>query len=166
MFHVEMRAGMQVVRGFNLSNERLWVDYLAPLLADQDFTVQGHDFTPRKTRLSVYEGPELRPDQIGMGRGWQNVERSATDVTERVLAEARKHVAARQTTAAPTPAWDVLRERLVGRLSAGPVTFEEVVAMASDLMPESSAGEQLAAAERAALEALRVGAAQLTPSGR
>ena len=166
MFHVEMRMGMHVVREFNLSDERLWRGFLAPLMAGADFTVEGQDFTPRKTRLKVYEGPELRADQLGMGRGWQNVERSATDVTERVLDEARQHVAAKQTTAAPRPDWDVLRERLIGRLSAGPVTFEELVAMASDLMPESSAGEQLAAAERAALEVLRGGAAQLTRSDR
>ena len=91
MFHVEMRMGMNVVREFNLSDERLWLEFLAPLMADQEFILEGHDFTPRHTRLTIYEGPELRLDQLNFGRGWQNVERTASDVTERVLARAREH---------------------------------------------------------------------------
>src|SRR5579862_514705 len=62
MFHVEMRMGMQVVREFNLSNERLWSTFLEPLMADRDFSIEGHDYSPRHTRLKVYEGPELRID--------------------------------------------------------------------------------------------------------
>ena len=91
MFHVEMRMGMNVVREFNLGDERLWLDFLAPLMADQEFVLEGHEFTPRHTRLTVYEGPELRLDQLSFGRGWQNVERTASDVTERVLERAREH---------------------------------------------------------------------------
>jgi hypothetical protein len=47
------------------------------------------------------------------------------------------------------------------------VSYEEIVALAADLMPDNTAGEQLAAGERAAVELLRSGAAQLAPpSGR
>ena len=92
MFHVEIRSGLHQVRMFNLTEQRLWLEFLAPLMADKEFTVEDHDFTPHQARLMVYEGPELRPDQLmGMGRGWQNVERTATDVTERVLERARQH---------------------------------------------------------------------------
>ncbi len=55
MFHVEMRMGMNVVREFNLGDERLWLDFLTPLMADQEFVLEGHEFTPRHTRLTVYE---------------------------------------------------------------------------------------------------------------
>ena len=180
MFHVEMRSGMHVVREFNLSERELWTQFLAPLMADHEFVVAGHDFIPRKTRIKIYEGPELRPDQLGMGRGWQNVERSAGDVTERVLARAREFVATGSAggAGAPTPAsaggapagappaTDALRERLIGRPSAGPVTIEEIVTIAADLMPESSPQERRAAAERAAVALLDAGSAQLAPIGR
>ncbi len=89
-----MRMGISVVREFNLGERELWTRFLAPLMADQDFTLEGHDFTPRKTRITIYDGPELRPDQLGMGRGWQNVERTGSDVTAAVLARAREHAGA------------------------------------------------------------------------
>ena len=157
--------GMSVVREFNLDEREVWTRFLAPLMADRDFTLEGHDFTPRKTRIAIYNGPELRPDQLGIGRGWQNVERTGNDVTGEVLAKAREHVGVTRTTAPPT--WEILRERAIGRLSAGPISYDEIVAMAANLMPDSTAGEQLAAGERAAVELLRTGAAQLAPpSGR
>jgi hypothetical protein len=165
VFHVEMRMGISVVREFNLGEREVWTRFLAPLMADRDFTFEGHDFTPRKTRISIYNGPELRPDQLGLGRGWQNVERTGSDVTVEVLARARGHAGATRTTAPPT--WETLRERAIGRLSAGAISYDEIVAMAANLMPDSTAGEQLAAGERAAVELLRTGAAQLAPpSGR
>lgn len=162
-----MRMGINAVREFNLGERELWARFLSPLMADQDFTLEGHDFTPRKTRIAIYDGPELRPDQLGMGRGWQNVERTGSDVTEAVLARARAHVVATHPTPPALPTWEALRERAIGRLSARPLSFDEIVAMAADLMPDSTAGEQLAAGERAAVELLRSGAAQLAlPSER
>jgi hypothetical protein len=187
MYHVEMRMGMSVVREFNLGEERLWLEILRPLMAGQDFMHEGHEFSPRQTRLKVYEGPELRPDQLGMGRGWSNVERSAHDVTERVLARAREHVSAGgapgptsagavapEAASAGVPApgaasagvADLLRERLIGRLSAGPITAPEVLATAAELMPGGSEPERLAAAQQAIWALLDRELAQLAPSGR
>jgi hypothetical protein len=174
MFHVEIRAGMQVVRKFNLTDRRLWLEFLAPLMADKEFSVEGHEFVPRQSRLTIYEGPELRPDQLGMGRGWQNAERSASDVTERVLARTREHVAANAQTAAadatppPTTAAsvDLLRERLIGRLSAGPITGQELCSIAAELMPDSGENERLESARQAVWALLERDAAQLAPSAR
>jgi len=178
MFHVEMRSGMQVVREFNLDDRRLWLEFLAPLMADHDFMLEGHEFIPRQTRLKVYEGPELRPDQLGMGRGWQNVERSAQDVTERVLARAREHIAAGGATTAGaatatgagasggSPAADLLRERLIGRISAGPIAAPEILAIASELMPDAAEAARLEASRQAVWALLQRELAQLTPSGR
>ncbi|HEX3615027.1 MAG TPA: hypothetical protein VHU61_00700 [Solirubrobacteraceae bacterium] len=174
MFHVEMRMGMQVVREFNLSEQRLWLEFLAPLMAGNDFTVEGHDFIPRQTRLNVYEGPELRTDQLGMGRGWQNVERTATDVTERVLARAREHVAANAASqpgvlsattpaAASTASAELLRERLIGRLSAGPISSRELLATAAELMPDSDAQQRIATVRQVVWALLEHDAAQLAP---
>jgi hypothetical protein len=171
MFHVEIRSGLHQVRMFNLSEQRLWLEFLAPLMADDDFTVEDHDFTPHQSRLTVYEGPELRPDQLmGMGRGWQNVERTATDVTERVLERAREHTDRQKRNAtagssAPAAA-DLVRERLIGRIAAGPVSAEEILAIVAELMPAGSEQERLDVAKSATWALLERGAAQLTPSGR
>ena len=158
--------GMHAVREFNLSEQRLWMEFLAPLMADAGFTVEGHEFIPRQTRLKVYEGPELRSDQLGMGRGWQNVERTAIDVTERVLTRAREHLAgtaaAVETRTTPSVAsTDLLRERLLGRLSAGPIAAPEILATAAELMPERSEQERLDAAKQVSWTLLERGVAQL-----
>lgn len=166
MFHVEMRTGMQVVREFNLSEQRLWVEFLAPLMADAAFSVEGHEFIPRQTRLKVYEGEQLRPDQLGMGRGWQNVERTASDVTARVLARAREHTAQTRPERAQPAAAELVRERLIGRLAAGAISAPEVLAITAELMPQADAGEQRELARRAVWELLERDLAQLTPSGR
>ena len=124
-----------------------------------------------------------------MGRGWQTVERSFTDVTEEILETARRQAAenfAEEAAAAqnfaeeaaapadqleapaqpsfpPQPAVlthltgevDPLRERLIGRLSAGPVSLVDVVAMAAELFPGTAEDAQVTAAERAILDVLR-----------
>jgi hypothetical protein len=178
MFHVEIRSGLHQVRMFNLTEQRLWLEFLAPLMADEEFTVEDHEFTPHQARLMVYEGPELRPDQLmGMGRGWQNVERTATDVTERVLDRARQHtdqqrrdVAARSSVpaagSAPPAAADLVRERLIGRIAGGPVSAEEILAIVAELMPAGTEQQRLEVASYAAWAVLERGAAQLAPSGR
>lgn len=166
MFHVEMRTGMQVVREFNLSEQRLWVEFLAPLMADTPFSVEGHEFIPRQTRLKVYEGEQLRPDQLGVGRGWQNVERSASDVTERVLARAREHTAQTRPEPPAAGAAELVRERLIGRIAAGAISAQEVFAIVAELLPQADAGEQRDVARRAAWELLERDLAQLAPSGR
>jgi len=166
MFHVEIRAGMNAVREFNLTEQRLWVDFLSPLMADASFTVEGHEFVPRETRLKVYEGPELRPDQLGVGRGWQNVERTATDVTERVLERAREHTTKTQPDRTPRGDADLLRERLIGRLAAGPIAAREILTVAAELMPDTSELERLEVARQAAWALLERDLAQLAPSAR
>lgn len=169
MFHVEMRMGMSVVREFNLTDQRLWREFLAPLMADADFTVEGHDFTPRKTRLKVYEGPELRTDQLALGRGWQNVERTASDVTERVLERAREHSGHAATPPPPAvqaAAGELVRERLLGRIAAGPISAPEILAIATELMPNGTDAQRLEVAQRAVWALLERGVAQLTPTGR
>ncbi len=165
MFHVEMRSGIQLVREFNLSEQRLWLEFLAPLMADREFVVAGHEFTPRKTRMKVYEGPELRSDQLGLGRAWQNVERTSQDVTERVLQRAREHTRRALEGAPDTRAAsvDLLRERLAGRLSAGPIEATELLTTAAELMPDATDGERRDAVLQAAWALLERGRAQLSP---
>jgi hypothetical protein len=170
MFHVELRMGMQYARKFNLDEAELWTRFLRPLLDDRDFICEGHDWEPRKTKIMVLDGPELRAHQLGLGRGWSNALRGATDVTDAVLVRARELYAgqrsARPAPAVAPPAATALRERLIGRLSAGPVTVEQITEMAESLMPDSDPSERLAACEQAVWGLLAGGDAQLAPNDR
>ena len=104
-----------MARAFNLTAEELTDRFLTPLVNGRGLIYNDREWTPRKTTVTIYEGPELPVEQMGMGRGWGNVQRGGTDVTERILRQARGQKARH-------PALDRLQARLAGRLSAGPVT--------------------------------------------
>src|SRR5262249_47940544 len=96
---------------------------------------------------------ELPLERMGMGRGWGNVQRSGTDVTERVLRQARVQTSRH-------PALDRLEERLAGRLSVGAIPIAGVIALADRLMG-GRLSERLAVAELAVWEMLHQGRACL-----
>jgi hypothetical protein len=58
---------------------------------------------------------------------------------------------------------DLLRERLIGRLSAGAIASDELLAIAAELMPDGDAQHRIAAVSQAIWELLERGAAQLAP---
>jgi hypothetical protein len=159
MYHVQLYTRLHQARVYNLDQEELQRGFLDPMRLSGLFVYEGHEWEPRKTKLSVYEAERLRPDQIAMGRGWANVMKLGQDVTQQVLAQ---RPAPGPVAGSPAAVMQ-LKERLIGRLSAGPVTLQEIIAMAGDLMPESDDAEQLAASHRAASELLHSGAASLAP---
>ena len=158
MLHLELRQGRTVARAFNLTEEELHSRFLRPYLSGHVVTHQDHEFEPRKARVTIVEGPELGPESMGMGRGWANATKAGTDVTERVLAAAR--------TETQRPAGlDELKARLLGRLDAGPVGLDRIVALAGDLLPGHRVSARLALAELAAWELLHEGSASLRRDG-
>jgi hypothetical protein len=159
VYHVQLYTRLHQARVYNLSIEELQQQFLDPMRGPGLFVYEGHEYEPRKTKLAVYEADRLRPDQIAMGRGWPNVEKLGKDVTLEVLAQRPAPGPVAGTPAALAQ----LKERLIGRLSAGPVTLQEIIAMAGDLMPGSDADEQVAASHRAASELLHSGSALLAP---
>jgi hypothetical protein len=159
VYHVQLYTRLHQARVYNLDLAELQREFLDPMRGPGLFVYEGHEYEPRKTKLSVYEGERLRPDQIAMGRGWDNVRKIGKDVTKEVLAQRPAPVPLAGTLVAAA----LLKERLIGRLSAGPVSLQEIIAMAADLMPESDDADQLAASHRAASELLHSGAACLAP---
>ena len=107
-----------------------------------------------RARLTIYEGPVLTGDQLGLGRGWANVTREGEDVTERLLAEA----------AHPPPVAELKRE-LVERSADGPIAFGAVVELAGERYPQSRVSERVALCEQAVWELLHEGAVELTRDG-
>ncbi len=89
MYHLEIRQGTQVARRYNMTGPELDSTFLAPLMADREFSFGDHIWSPRRVRVKIYDGPELTDHELALGRAWQNVERGCGDVTEDILARAR-----------------------------------------------------------------------------
>ncbi len=149
MYHIELRQFPHVARAFNLTREQLdlrvvmrWVDGKAVELDDRRWS-------PERAKLTVYEARPLASDELGLGRGWSAVAGSGQDVTARVLAEARRR--------SDQPGG--LKERLLERLSSGPLGLGEIVELSD--APSGRASERLAVAEQAVWELLHEGRARL-----
>jgi hypothetical protein len=146
MFHLELRQFPHVARAFNLTREELDVRFARPWVSGLAVEYEDRRWSPERARLTVYEGPELRPDEIGMGRGWANIGKSSQDVTETVLAQAQRGPESR-------PAVEAFKARVTEAAST-PLTFGEVVGLAGAEYPLWRASERLALAEQAVWELL------------
>jgi hypothetical protein len=81
-----------------------------------------------------------------MGRGWASASKRATDVTDALLAEARRGAEAR-------PELEALKGA-IHEVAAHPISFQDVMALAAAGHPTWRASEQLALAEQAVWEML------------
>src|SRR5436190_10395298 len=99
MFHVQLRQFPNVSREFNLSAEDLRARILVPWLTGEMVQSGDRGWAPERARLTIYEGPTLRPEDMGMGRGWQNVTRQGQDVTASLLAQGARSGAAGRSPA-------------------------------------------------------------------
>jgi hypothetical protein len=152
MFHVEVRQFPHVARAFNLGGDELRERILAPWVGEPELEFQERQWSTSKAKLTIYEGPELTPDQIGLGRGWANATRAGEDVTVRLLAGAR--------SAAVTPqdeATDWLKRELVARVNGGRVPIREALELVNGRCPGWRMSDRLAVAERAVWELLHQG---------
>ena len=95
MFHVELRQFPHVARVFNLSRDELESRFVRPWVGGTIIEHEDRRWAPERSRLRILEGRQLRPDEMGMGRGWATASKSAADVTDAVLAEARRGAEAR-----------------------------------------------------------------------
>jgi hypothetical protein len=151
VFHVQLRQFPNVSREFNLAEDELRARIVTPWLAGQVVQSGDRGWAPERARLTIYEGPELRPDQISMGRGWQNVTRAGEDVTSRFLA--------RPTNArGSSPAVQSLKQRV---LDAASLELRDSVRLAGEIAPGSRVSERLGLAEQAVWELLHEGRLQL-----
>jgi hypothetical protein len=84
-FHVEIANGLNHARAFNLSTEELRRTVLEPWLTGRVVGLGEREWDPRESSLRILEGPHLGNPDLSFGQGWSNAERSAEDVTRRVL---------------------------------------------------------------------------------
>lgn len=89
-FHVEISSGIRHARVFNLSAEEVRHTVLDPWLSKRTVMLGDRKWSPEESELRVLEGPELSNPELSFGQGWANAERSADDVTARVLGAAQE----------------------------------------------------------------------------
>jgi hypothetical protein len=155
MFHVELRQFPNVTRAFNLSREELMAKIVGPWLAGVPVEWGERHWDPEKAKLAIYEGRALEPAEIGLGRGWANVTRTAAEVTAPLLEQARV-----------PPALESFKRVLRERSATGPLRLGAVVELAGEAHPQVRLSERLALAEQAVWQLLHEGSAQLLRTGR
>jgi hypothetical protein len=132
-FHVEISSGLRHrARAFNLDERKLRGTILAPWMQGRRISLGDKDFEPRDSKLIVLEGPELADTDLSMGRGWSSAEKTADNVTRRLIdaasapskplvailmegEAAREEVAGMlDTLGLQVAPWSELRARIVG----------------------------------------------------
>ncbi len=91
VYHVNVHArrGMRRVWVFNMSRERLQAEVIGPWLAQVPFELADEDWEPRLAELRILEGRRLVGNELGLGEGPNSAERTAENVTRRILEEAK-----------------------------------------------------------------------------
>ncbi len=148
MYHVELRRFPHLARVFNLSEHELRERFVLPWITGRPISLDDRTWTTEKTRLTIYEGPEVAAEERGLGRGWSSVTRSGQEVTKRLL----------ETATASSPLAE-LKQKL---LDAAPLPLHEVLAV---LGAAGRPSERLALAEQAVWELLHEGRAELGLAG-
>jgi hypothetical protein len=140
VFHVEIRQFPHVAHAFNLTADQLDARIVAPWVRGISVEWGDRRWAPERAKLTIYEGSELAPEDIGMGRGWQNARRGAENVTERVLAAAESVGQFKEAVYATTP-----------------IGLPAILALAHERYPGRRVSERLALAEQAVWELLHEG---------
>lgn len=157
MYHVELRQFPHVARAFNLGPEEVHTRFVAPWVAGTMIEHEDRRWAPERTRLTILEGPELRRDELGLGRGWATATKQGADVTDGLIAAARRAAAAR-------PELEALK-LAIEEVAVTPIGLPDVMALAGAAHPGRRPSEQLALAEQAVWEMLHQHRLTLTTGG-
>jgi hypothetical protein len=146
VFHLELRQFPHVSRVFNLSRDELEARYARPWASGLPIEHEERRWEPGKAKLTIFEGPEIGLSEMGLGRGWQNVGRTAQEVTETVLAQAQRAAEGRSTVE--------LFKAALRSAARQPMSFPEVLSLARQEFPRARPSEQLGVAEQSVWELL------------
>jgi hypothetical protein len=105
-YHLELRKFPKTLTRFNQSGQQIGAIVL-PWIQERILDIDGEKWAPYESTILILEGPSIPVDRLSMGRGWRTALREGTDVTERILAEARQALADGGATAADAPATPV-----------------------------------------------------------
>lgn len=151
-----------MARAFNLSAEQLHGRIVERWVRDQIVELDERRWAPERSKLKIYEAPELDPGALGLDRGWANVTRTGEDVTDTVLSAARAGLSEEKATA-PAPAVAELKQRLLDAITREPIPLSRIPPLTG--APGARASERLAIAEEAVWELLHERRARLLEKG-
>jgi hypothetical protein len=170
VFHIELRHFPNVARAFNMTGEELEQKIVGPWTRDELVELDDRRWSPQRARLTIYEGRMLRPEELGIGRGWGNVTRTAQEVTERVLAQARRATAAGMSAPVDTAAFELSVQMLGGEIAAlcaqRALRLDQLPAIIAERLPNRRASERLALLEQAVWELLHRGRVGIAHGGQ
>ena len=129
MLHLELRQFPHSARAFNLAPADI-AGLLAAWVAGTPVDWGEREWEPRKAKLTILEGPELPPSELGMGRGWPAAQRAGQEVTFELLAGAR------------APAAEDRRADVLALCGSAPRTLDELIQQAGGSGPERAALER------------------------
>jgi hypothetical protein len=154
VYHIELRQFPHNLCRFNLSERELRA--ITEAWMQEPWVELGErKWSPHQARLTVLEGPQIPLEQLSMGRGWGTAQRQSENVTEQVLAAAKKIARARsEGSSEPSPpdaalVADSLGLELMALLADGPEPLSRAWRLAAARFPDRSPGESLALAEQA-----------------
>ncbi len=148
MFHIELRQFPHVSRAFNLTRDELDQRFIRPWVAGSPVEFDDRRWSREKTRLTIYEAPELPPEEMGMGRGWGNITRTGQDVTAGLLNEAEG------TAAALAAELERFKDEVVERCAVEPCSLHSLLLLANQRHPGWRVSDRLALTERTVWELL------------
>jgi hypothetical protein len=137
-FHVEIRRSLRRARAFNLSEDKLRHTIVEPWRGGRTVELGDQQWDPVESVLRILEGPELGQPELALGKGWNSAERSATDVTSRVLSEAAVVLVA---VLSETPAGHETAARLLDRIGVRTAEWAAVrarILAAATVVPRAS----------------------------
>jgi hypothetical protein len=158
VFHVELRQFPHQTRAFNLTGEELDEQIVKPWLAGEAIELNEYRWLPDRATLTIYEAPLLAVADMGLGRGWQNVIRTGTDVTQKVLIEARDDDGR-------LPTAEDFNSEIAARSAAGAISISGLVELAGEWYPQARVSERIALCEGVVWELLRSVPVTLTRRG-
>jgi hypothetical protein len=154
MYHVELRQFPHNHSRFNLTEHELRALTL-PWVQEQIVEVGERKWSPQQAKLTILEGPEIPLEQLSMGRGWRTAQREGDDVTDRLLAEATRALAAEAHASASAGAGPgaladplALGVQLASLLGDDPARLLDAWRASVAARPELPPSESLALAER------------------
>jgi hypothetical protein len=160
VFHVELRQFPHAARAFNLTRAELDQRFVRPWVEGAPIEHEDRRWSPEKARLTIYEGPRLATEDMGMGRGWGNVTKSGQDVTGRLLSEAQGAVTATGEES------ERFKEEVLAGCAVKPQPLHALLLLANERYPQWRISERMAIAERAAWELLHQERVALVDAGR
>jgi hypothetical protein len=160
VFHVELRQFPHVARAFNWTPEELQSRILGAWVRGRSVQLDDRRWGPEKARLTIYEGPALKPHEMGLGRSWANVTKNCTEVTDQLLTLERQ-AASTSTSVGPGPgapaAISQLQDEILKRCAMEEMVVSELIELLNRRRPDWRVSDRIALAEQSIWQLLQQG---------